>query len=114
MRFFCIAAGEALVGGADQDAAAEDLQRFQLLQDLPVLLRRLGETQARVEDPVGDAVFFRPAGKFRELTHQFGDDPVGIVALRVHRAGVAPLVHRDVRETQPADRREHVGIVLPG
>ena len=111
--FFRVAARETLVGGADQDRTAETPQPLQLLQDLPVLLRALGEAQARVQDPFRNPVFLRLEGKVLEIALQFRHDPGGIVGLRIHRAGVPPLVHRHIGKAQPSDGGEHIRVVLP-
>ena len=114
MRFFGVARGEALVSGADEHRAAERGEGFELLEYLPALLRRLGEAQAGVEYPFADARLVGNALKAAEVVHQGVHDAFRVLAAGVHRAGVAPFVHRYVFEPQAADGRKHLGVVLAG
>ena len=111
---FRVPAREALVGGTDEDGPPEDPQGLQFFQDLPVLLRRLGKAQARIQDPVRDARPLRLPGELREKGRQGRQDAVRIRGLRIHRTRIAPFVHRHVSQAQAPDRFQHVGVVLAG
>ena len=113
MILLSVTAGKPLVGRSYQKGAAVLVEFRQAAEYLHILLRGLGEAQARIEYPVAYAAILGLSGKLREIRVQHFDYVAVRLTERVHRARIAPLVHGHIAQAQPADGREHLRVVLP-
>ena len=108
-----IATGKPLVGRSYQKGAAVSVELREPAENLDILLRGLGEAQARIEYPVAYAAILSLAGKLLEIRVQHFDYVAVRLTERVHGARIAPLVHGHIAQAQPAHGREHLWVVLP-
>ena len=107
-----VSTGKALVCGTNQYRMTRHIKFFQPFENLPALRGALGKAKAGVEHPFLYAFGSCTLAEMLEITLEFLNDIVPVSAQRVHRAGIAPLVHCDVWQFELTYKRQHPRIVL--